>query len=45
MGAIAGDLPVFRSTRIEFIVNTRTAESLEITIPVAMLSAADEVIR
>jgi putative tryptophan/tyrosine transport system substrate-binding protein len=44
-GAIAGDLPVFRSTRIEFIVNTRTSKSLGITIPPAMLSTANEVIR
>lgn len=44
-GAIAGDVPVFRSTRIDFIINERTAESLGISIPGAMLSAANEVIK
>jgi putative tryptophan/tyrosine transport system substrate-binding protein len=44
-GATPADLPVYQSTRIEFIVNMRTAESLGIAIPLTMLSAANEVIK
>lgn len=44
-GAIVASLPVYQSTKIEFIVNARTAGFLGITFPTAMLSAANEIIR
>ena len=44
-GATPADLPVYQSTRIEFIVNVRTAESLGIAVPPTMLGAANEVIK
>jgi putative tryptophan/tyrosine transport system substrate-binding protein len=44
-GAAPADLPVYQSTRIEFIVNVKTADSLGIAIPSTMLGAANEVIK
>ena len=44
-GATPADLPVYQSTRIEFIVNVKTAESLGIAVPSTMLGAANEVIK
>ena len=44
-GAVVSGLPVYQSTKIEFVVNARTAASLGITIPSAILSAANEVIK
>jgi putative ABC transport system substrate-binding protein len=44
-GARPADLPVFQSTRVEFIVNLTTAKALDIAFPPALLGSADEVIR
>jgi len=44
-GASPADLPVYRSTKIEFIVNLRTAEKLGLTVPLALLDSANEVIK
>ena len=44
-GAAPADLPVYQSTRIECIVNMRTAQSLAIAVPLTILSAANEVIK
>ena len=44
-GAKAGDLPVEQVNKYELVVNLRTAKALGITIPEAILSRADELIR
>jgi putative tryptophan/tyrosine transport system substrate-binding protein len=38
------DMPIVQSTKIELIVNLKTAKTLAITIPIALLGRADEVI-
>jgi putative tryptophan/tyrosine transport system substrate-binding protein len=43
-GTNAGDLPVEQPTRIELIVNLRTAKALGLTIPLHLQQLADEVI-
>jgi putative ABC transport system substrate-binding protein len=43
-GEKAADLPVQQSTKVEMILNLTTAKTLGVTIPLAQLGRADEVI-
>ena len=43
-GTKPGDIPIYQSSRFALVINLKTAQRLGLTLPPALLGAADEVI-
>jgi len=44
-GETPGDIPVTQSTKVEFVINQRTANTLGLKIPQQLIAIADELIQ
>jgi putative ABC transport system substrate-binding protein len=44
-GTNAGEIPVERPTKLDFVINLKTAKQIGLTIPPNVLARADRVIR
>jgi putative ABC transport system substrate-binding protein len=43
-GAKPGDIPIYQPTKFELLINLKTAKTLGLILPAALLSRADEML-